>query len=42
LARDDEAFTYNKRVNRLSIVQEHFMILRAIDRGCPKRNWPGL
>jgi hypothetical protein len=33
LAREDEAFTYNKRVNRLSIVQEHFMILRAIERG---------
>jgi hypothetical protein len=36
LAKDDEAFTYNKRVNRLSIVQEHFMILRAIERGVPE------
>ena len=32
-ARDDEGFTYNKRVNRLATVQEHFMILRAIERG---------
>lgn len=33
VAKDDEAFTYNKRVNRLSSVQEHFMILRAVDNG---------
>lgn len=32
---DDEAFTYNKRVNRLATVQEHYMISRAIDRGVP-------
>jgi hypothetical protein len=32
---DDEAFTYNKRVNRLATVQEHYMIERAIDRGVP-------
>lgn len=32
-ARDDEAYTYNKRVNRLATVQEHFMILRALERG---------
>jgi ParB-like chromosome segregation protein Spo0J len=30
---DDEAFTYNKRVNRLAIIQEHRMILKAIERG---------
>lgn len=30
---DDEAFTYNKRVNRIAIVQEHRMILKAIERG---------
>ncbi|WP_340054741.1 formylglycine-generating enzyme family protein, partial [Pseudomonas sp. JAI120] len=30
---DDEAFTYNKRVNRLATVQEHYMISRALDRG---------
>ncbi|MDH7639962.1 plasmid partitioning protein RepB C-terminal domain-containing protein [Sphingomonas oryzagri] len=33
LADDDEAFTYNKRVNRLATVQEHYMIDRAIKRG---------
>ncbi|WP_225707707.1 plasmid partitioning protein RepB C-terminal domain-containing protein [Bradyrhizobium cenepequi] len=33
LAKEDEAFTYNKRVNRLALVQEHFMIVRAIERG---------
>lgn len=33
LAADDEAFTYNKRVNRLATVQEHFMLVRALDRG---------
>ena len=38
LATDDEAFSYNKRVNRLAIVQEHFLILRAIERGvCEKK-----
>lgn len=30
---DDEAFTYNKRVNRLATIQEHYMIVRAIERG---------
>jgi ParB-like chromosome segregation protein Spo0J len=33
LADDDEAFTYNKRVNRLATVQEHYMIVRALERG---------
>nr|WP_313521168.1 plasmid partitioning protein RepB C-terminal domain-containing protein [Brevundimonas diminuta] len=33
VAADDEAFTYNKRVNRLAPIQEHYMIVRAIDRG---------
>ncbi|MCU1527540.1 MAG: RepB plasmid partition [Frondihabitans sp.] len=33
ISRDDEAFTYNKRVNRLSAPQEHRMIARAIERG---------
>ena len=32
-AVDDEAYTYNKRVNRLSTIQEHIMLRRAIDRG---------
>lgn len=33
VSTDDEAFTYNKRISRLSPVQEHKMILRAIERG---------
>jgi hypothetical protein len=33
MATDDENFTYNRQVNRLSTVQEHFMIRRAIERG---------
>lgn len=36
ISTDDEAFTYNKHVNRLSIVQEHRMILRAVERGVPE------
>ena len=30
---DDEAFTYNMRVNRIAIIQEHRMIIKAIERG---------
>jgi ParB-like chromosome segregation protein Spo0J len=30
---EDEAFTYNKRVNRIAIIQEHRMIIKAIERG---------
>lgn len=30
VATDDEAFTYNHKVNRLSAIQEHFMIRKAI------------
>lgn len=33
VATDDESFTYNNRVNRLSTIQEHLMIRRAVDRG---------
>lgn len=33
IAHDDESFTYNKRVNRLAVIQEHYMIVRALDRG---------
>src|SRR5262245_46201977 len=36
IADDDEAYTYNKRINRLATVQEHFMIVRAIERGVPE------
>jgi hypothetical protein len=38
VATDDETFTYNKRINRLSAPQEHRMIVRAIERGvAPER-----
>jgi hypothetical protein len=33
VSTDDEAFTYNHKVNRLSAMQEHFMIIRAINSG---------
>jgi ParB-like chromosome segregation protein Spo0J len=33
ISTDDEAFTYNKRVNRIAIIQEHRMILKAIENG---------
>ena len=33
IAKDDESYTYNTRVNRISTIQEHYMIRRAIDRG---------
>ncbi|KIM00567.1 putative transcriptional regulator [Paramagnetospirillum magnetotacticum MS-1] len=33
---DDEAFTYNKRVARLATIQEHYMIVRALERGVPE------
>lgn len=33
VAIDDESFTYNNRVSRLSTIQEHLMIRRALDRG---------
>jgi hypothetical protein len=33
IAKDDDAFTYNDKVSRLSLIQEHAMIVRAIDQG---------
>lgn len=33
IATDDEGYTYNNRINRLAIIQEHKMILKAIERG---------
>lgn len=35
IATDDESYTYNSRINRLSTIQEHYMIRRAIQRGVP-------
>ena len=36
VSTDDESFTYNKLVNRLSPIQEHKMIRKAIDHGVPR------
>jgi ParB-like chromosome segregation protein Spo0J len=33
VSTDDEAFTYNKRINRIATIQEHKMIRKAIERG---------
>lgn len=33
IATDDEGFTYNHKVSRLTAIQEHFMIMRAIKNG---------
>ena len=33
LARDNDVLTYNDKVNRLSVIQEHAMIRRAIEQG---------
>jgi hypothetical protein len=33
VALDDEAFTYNKRVSHLATIQEHYMIIKALERG---------
>ena len=32
-AKDDEAYTYNKRVNHLPPIAQHFMILKALKNG---------
>lgn len=36
VASEDEGYTYNNRINRLAIIQEHRMILHAIERGVPE------
>lgn len=33
VATDDEAITYNRRISRMAIVQEHKMILKALEKG---------
>lgn len=35
-AKDDESFSYNHHIDRLSTIAEHYMIRRAIDRGVSK------
>jgi hypothetical protein len=41
VARDDEAFTYNKRISRLAVIQEHLMIVHALDRGVSEEKLAG-
>jgi ParB-like chromosome segregation protein Spo0J len=36
ISDDDESYTYNKRINRLATIQEHYMIMRALARGVPE------
>lgn len=36
ISTDDEAFTYNKRISRLSAIQEQRMITKAIERSVPR------
>ena len=33
IATEDEAFTYNRRVSRIAVIQEHKMILQAVQKG---------
>ena len=33
IATDDEGFTYNHKVNKLAPIQEHFMIIKALEHG---------
>lgn len=36
ISKDDESYTYNKRINRMTTIQEHYMILKAIKKGVPQ------
>lgn len=33
VALDDEPFTYNHKISRLSVIQEHFMLIKAVKSG---------
>ena len=33
ISKDDESYTYNKRINPISTIQEHHMIMKAINDG---------
>lgn len=35
IATEDEAFTYNRRISRLAIIQEHKMIVKVLNKGVP-------
>src|SRR5581483_10154531 len=36
LARDDESYTYNKRVNHAPPIAQHFMLLEVLKNGVPE------
>ncbi|PCI53394.1 MAG: chromosome partitioning protein ParB [Alphaproteobacteria bacterium] len=36
ISTDDESYTYNKYINRIAPIQQHKMILRAVERGVPE------
>ena len=36
VGNDDEGYTYNHKVNQLTAIQEHFMIMKAIEHGVPE------
>ena len=38
VSTDDESFTYNRLINRISPIQEHKMIRKAIDHGVPRED----
>lgn len=38
IAKDDEAYTYNSRINRLSTIQETRMLQEAVVKGVPKEH----
>ncbi len=38
IALDDESFTYNHKVNRLSAIQEHFMLMQAVKNGVSEQS----
>ena len=37
IATDDETFTYNHKVNQIAPIQEHFMIMKALESGVPEQ-----
>jgi hypothetical protein len=36
ISTDDEALTYNHKVNHISPIQEHFMVMKALESGVPE------
>lgn len=41
VSTDDEGFTYNRHINRLTPIQEHKMIVSAMKRGSRQNELPG-